>query len=87
LLSFDYPKSNQSKKLGARMNPEQQRIKIAEACGWTEVHTSGPMNNLCGIVPNAELMSSQGADEVYCHIPDYLSDLNVIHEAEKVLNR
>ena len=52
------------------MNPEQQRIAIAEACGkW---HSGWPH----------EYMNQ--ADRLR-HIPDYLNDLNAMHEAEKVL--
>jgi len=54
------------------MKPEQQRIAIAEACGW----------KLEGIwwthisIPNKTI-------EV---CPDYLHDLNAMHEAERVLD-
>ena len=52
------------------MNPEQQRIAIAEACGkW---HSGWPH----------EYMNQ--ADRLR-HIPNYLNDLNAMHEAEKVL--
>ena len=44
------------------MKPEQQRIAIAEACGWLKVHG----HSVAGI-------------------PDYLNDLNAMHDAEKVL--
>ena len=54
------------------MNPEQQRIAIAEACGkW---HSGWPH----------EYMNQ--ADRLR-HIPDYLNDLNAMHEAEKVLTK
>jgi hypothetical protein len=54
------------------MNPEQQRIAIAEACGkW---HSGWPH----------EYMNQ--ADRLR-HIPDYLNDLNAMHEAEKLLVR
>ena len=52
------------------MKPEQQRIAIAEACGkW---HSGWPH----------EYMNQ--ADRLR-HIPNYLNDLNAMHEAEKVL--
>jgi hypothetical protein len=51
------------------MNKEQQRIKIAEACGYGGEYT--PLRNSLG-KPN-------------CHLPDYLNDLNAMHEAEKIL--
>jgi hypothetical protein len=53
------------------MIPLAQRIAIAEACGWTHMHEI----RLIGVPP-------EGHIEV---IPDYLSDLNEIHEAEKFL--
>ena len=67
------------------MSPEAQRIAIAEACGWQEVLWS-----------DLDLISPREARErkVYCRnnaqkrcewLPDYLNDLNAMHEAEKVL--
>ena len=54
------------------MKPEQQRIAIAEACGkW---HSGWPH----------EYMNQ--ADRLR-HIPDYLNDLNAMHEVEKVLTQ
>ena len=58
------------------MTPEQQRIAIAEACGWT-VH---PKNKWVVIPPN----SPHSVQPLYT-LPDYLNDLNAMHEAEKVL--
>jgi hypothetical protein len=51
------------------MTPEQQRIAIAEACGW-EPTPEGHFHpdNPTGQTP-----------------PNYLNDLNAMHEAEKVL--
>ena len=52
------------------MNPEQQRIAIAEACGWkTDKRGLG-------------WLSPRG---YYASEPDYLNDLNAMHEAEKTL--
>jgi hypothetical protein len=69
------------------MNPEQQRIAIAEACGW-ELKSNGlsPMwswqneslTHRIKWVAHKE-MASQGV------LPDYLNDLNAMHEAENVL--
>ena len=54
------------------MNPEQQRIAIAEACGWkTDKRGLG-------------WLSPRG---YYASEPDYLNDLNAMHEAEKVLTQ
>lgn len=65
------------------MTPEAQRIAIATACGWQCVHLEsysdgsgnfdyGPR----GMPPKHNLRRE---------LPDYLSDLNAMHEAEKVL--
>lgn len=51
------------------MNPEQQRIAIAEACGWEPI----PEGHFHPDNPIGQTM------------PDYLNDLNAMHEAEKVL--
>lgn len=56
------------------MKPEAQRIVIAEACGWTNIRKcTCPI--MCGDNPNGP----SG------HLPNYCSDLNEMHEAEKVL--
>ncbi len=59
------------------MTPEKQRIAIAEACGYTHVRIvkciEGPPDHCIGHHP-AQPHS----------IPDYLSDLNAMHEAEKL---
>ena len=51
------------------MKKELQRIKIAEACGWTTKHKGLWVEQL----------------QTYAALPDYLNDLNAMHEAEKVL--
>jgi hypothetical protein len=51
------------------MSPEQQRIAIAEACGWT----------FC------EGLTGRPPKKGYAYIPDYLNSLDAMHEAEKVL--
>jgi hypothetical protein len=53
------------------MNPEKQRIAIAEACG----HSPNAYTESMGVWTPAEIAS----------IPDYLNDLNAMHEAEKTL--
>ena len=58
------------------MTPEAQRIAIAEACGWTDIRAQKIGND----------HDSWGTkDGQRNRIPDYLSDLNAMHEAEKVL--
>jgi hypothetical protein len=47
------------------MTPKEQRIAIAEACGWEPYDRNGRL--------------------VLFGLPDYLNDLNAMHEAEKIL--
>ena len=69
------------------MTPEQQRIKIAEACGW-KFHplTEHPYTQeekaaaiMCWVRPGNDSWRTG------C-VPDYLNDLNAMHEAEKMLD-
>ena len=65
------------------LTDEEIRIKIAEACGWKFsklAHPdSKPVAVMCWIAPGCE-------DWQIRRLPDYLNDLNAMHEAEKVLN-
>jgi hypothetical protein len=60
------------------MTPELQRIKIAEACGWTDFSRA-----------KHEGAIQYGRKPLSCYdsweVPDYLNDLNAMHEAEKSL--
>lgn len=61
------------------MSPEAQRIAIAEACGYTNVHKfnsfrEGKFHKDGTIVGDKDGITKQW-------IPDYLSDLNAMHEA------
>jgi hypothetical protein len=60
------------------MTPEQKRIAIAEALGYTHVRIikaiEGPPDIGIGHHPTKPHS-----------VPDYLNDLNAMHEAEKVL--
>jgi hypothetical protein len=61
------------------MTPELQRIKIAEACGWTDFSRA-----------KHEGAIQYGRKPLSCYdsweVPDYLNDLNAMHEAEKTLD-
>ena len=61
------------------MKPEEQRIAIAKACGWTEISP----RMTWGLPPNVE---DDGTENCLKQIPDYLNDLNAMHEAEKQMN-
>jgi hypothetical protein len=60
------------------MTQEQKRIAIAEACGW---RLFSQIKNLWA-PPRCVVEYDCDA----CPLPDYFSDLNAMHEAEKVLN-
>ena len=57
------------------LTPEQKRIAIAEACGWKQIQKLGLDNELYGWIEQGPLDP----------IPDYLNDLNAMHEAQKRL--
>jgi len=59
------------------MKEQEQRIAIAEACGW---HISYDPPHYQGLHPRLHQ-----ADDTPLSLPDYLNDLNAMHEAEKVL--
>lgn len=53
------------------MNQEKQRIKIAEACGWKIT-----------LWPSGDFRRAESPNgNQYFEVPDYLSDLNAMHEA------
>lgn len=68
------------------MTPKQQRIAIAEACGWGE---DGEF------IRNVIKRHDERVERAYYQdrplpkggVPDYLHDLNAMHEVEKVLSR
>ena len=65
------------------MTKEQQRIKIAEACGWDGIFKDDDQV-VCGHMP----FQSRHTEWVENRpVPDYLNDLNAMHEAEKMLTR
>ena len=56
------------------MNPEQQRIAIAEACGWTDVRFIGRGDDtICVGKPKVR----PGG----INVPDYLNDLNAMQSS------
>lgn len=63
------------------MTPEQQRIAIAEACGYINVRMwSESCIASMGMNAEGKYWGSLG-------VPDYLNDLNAMHEAEQMLWR
>ena len=57
------------------MTPEQQRIAIAEHLGWKDVGTFACHSKY----------GYKDGDKHMSEIPDYTTDLNAMHEAEKKL--
>ena len=69
------------------MIPEQQRIAIAKACGWTAKRDSnGWWRAVHKFTGNAMAARLSERSVWSVGIPDYLNDLNAMHEAEKVLD-
>lgn len=56
------------------MKPEAQQIAIAKACGFIEPH-----------IWDGQLVAGNPKERETTFVPDYLSDLNAMHEAEKVI--
>ena len=70
------------------MTPEAQRIAIAEARGWlvfTRVAENGESHGFPpkGWKPTTKCSAYQSNRLAY-YLPDYLNDLNAMHEAENI---
>lgn len=64
------------------MSPEAQRIAIAEACGYEWITATQPEDDRSNTeYPRGTRQGGYSSES----LPDYLSDLNSMHEAEKVL--
>jgi hypothetical protein len=61
------------------MKPEEQRIAIAESCGWTDLRWIGAAGE-------KELYGKPAVRPGGICVPDYLADLNAMLEAEKTLD-
>ena len=63
------------------LTPKQKRIAIAEACGWKQIrHEDGWWNHR----PDGHRYPTN--ERAPNGMPDYLNDLNAMHEAEKTLD-
>ncbi len=60
------------------LSPEEQRIAIATACGWTGFN---PDN-----IPDCLQYEARAPSGKWGSIPDYLNDLNAMHEAVRTLD-
>lgn len=59
------------------MTNHQINAAIAEVCGWTEIGSCDCGFKISGMPPYRSAHKK--------HIPDYCTDLNEMHDAEKVL--
>jgi hypothetical protein len=68
------------------MTPESQRIAIAEACGWKNHDHPDVMQFKQGwTMPEKWCMDPKGVLRFNHERPNYLNDLNAMHDAERVL--
>lgn len=72
------------------MSPDKQRTAIAEACGWKRRPEFDYTANLDPLFPEhgelREMWGKASGELVPLHmLPNYPTDLNAMHEAEKVL--
>ena len=63
------------------MNKELQRIKIAEACGWREIQNGDAWGTPIGIPLTMPKKDNWRNMDGFFELPDYLNDLNAMHEA------
>ena len=63
------------------MTEEQQRIAIAEACGWKNVDAGA--GRVWGFTSRHKGTPSES--DVCVDVPNYLNDLNAMHEAERTM--
>ena len=67
------------------MNREKQRIAIAEACGTKLVEA---LDGFWDVERNGKMHAvGRCKKDLVQGLPDYLADLNAMHEAEKVLTQ
>lgn len=73
------------------MSPEAQRIAIAELCGWyiitdDEDEVAGAVWSLRAPSDTTHYPWHRYGADCWLDGPDYLNDLNAMHEAEKTLS-
>ena len=68
-----------------KLSPEEQKIKVAELCGWKFV-TNHPTRENHWVRPSDPTFPIS-QEVVLQWMPDYLNDLNAMHEAERAYFR
>lgn len=68
------------------MSPSDQRIAIAKACGWAPDEDHRGIKGQWDVVKWFALKPMPGGNAWICdvRVPDYLTDLNAMHEAESI---
>jgi hypothetical protein len=69
------------------MTPEQQKIAIAQECEWIDCVFVESIKLAKGFPPPNNPPSYGTYENGMAQIPDYLNDLNAMHEAEQMLWR
>ena len=69
------------------MTKEQQRIAIAKSCGWTDCVFVESIKLAKGFPPPNNPPSYGTYENGMAQLPNYLKDLNAMHEAENVLTK
>lgn len=67
-----------------KLTQQEKRIKIAEACGYTHY---GCVGCACSPCVCRQYLTPGDDPEVVNDVPDYFTDLNAVHEAEKTLKK
>ena len=68
------------------MKELEQRIAIAEACGWNAIRDGDAWGTPIGIPKDVQRRDCWIGAEGFYEIPNYLNDLNAMHQAEKMLD-
>jgi len=71
------------------MMPDAQRIVIAEVCGWKRVPERDHLlpDGVLQALPECFVHDEEETVWTEHDLPDYLNDLNAMHEAEKTLTK
>jgi hypothetical protein len=66
------------------MTPDEQRIAIARACGWTGTEEDYTYYGFTQNIPMTRTRwTNPSGGQTTLTLPDYLNDLNAMHDAEK----
>jgi len=72
----------------AKMTPDQQRTKVAELCGWTNIRVKNDFPYEGGHLERRTLIGNRNGPydgTRFLEVPDYLNDLNAMYDVEETL--